>query len=58
MYWPKDENPVAYGLIEVQLEKEQIMANYTVRALKIKHLKVRGIYWWVDNVLTKYFAAL
>jgi receptor-type tyrosine-protein phosphatase gamma len=44
MYWPKDLGPDAkttYGFIEVQLEREQALANYTVRTMKIKHLKVR-----------------
>ncbi len=40
MYWPKDDNPVCYGLFEVHLEREQILANFTIRTLKVKHLKV------------------
>ena len=40
MYWPKDDNPITFGQMEVQLESEKIMANYTLRALKVKHLKV------------------
>ncbi len=41
MYWPKDDNPVTYGSFEVHLEKELVLANYTVRTMKVKHLKVR-----------------
>ncbi len=41
MYWPKDPgNPVSYGPFEVQLEREQALANYTVRTMKLKYLKV------------------
>lgn len=44
MYWPKDEgSEVAYGQIEVQLEREEVMANYTVRTMKIRNLKVRDL---------------
>lgn len=39
MYWPKDDAPVTYGYIEVSLEMEKVMANYTVRNLRIKNLK-------------------
>ncbi len=41
MYWPKDENPVTYGSFEVHLEKEQPLANFTIRTMKLKLLKVR-----------------
>ena len=44
MYWPKDVGPearVTYGFFEVQLEREEVLANYTVRTMKLKHLKVR-----------------
>ena len=43
MYWPKDVGPearVTYGFFEVQLEREEVLANYTVRTMKLKHLKV------------------
>lgn len=41
MYWPKDvDSSQSYGFIEVTLEKEEIMANYTIRTMKIKHTKV------------------
>lgn len=39
MYWPK-EGQETYGIIQVRLVKEDIMATYTVRTLQIKHLKV------------------
>ena len=38
-YWPKEDTET-YSNIEVNLLKEESMANYTVRAFKIKHLKV------------------
>lgn len=40
IYWPKDDSEV-YGNIEAQLEKEEMMADYTLRTIRIKHLKVR-----------------
>ena len=41
MYWPKDvDTSHSYGFIEVTLEKEEVMANYTIRTMKIKHTKV------------------
>lgn len=39
MYWPK-ETSETYGIIQVKLVREDIMATYTVRTLLIKHLKV------------------
>ena len=39
-YWPKEDSET-YGNIEASLLKEESMANYTVRTLKIKHLKVK-----------------
>jgi len=39
IYWPK-EGVETYGFVEVTLEKEEVMANYTIRTMKIKHLKV------------------
>ena len=39
VYWPK-EGTDTYGFVEVTLEKEEVMANYTIRTMKIKHLKV------------------
>jgi receptor-type tyrosine-protein phosphatase gamma len=40
MYWPK-EGIETYGVIQVKLIKEDIMATYTVRTMQVKHLKVR-----------------
>ncbi|XP_018334837.1 tyrosine-protein phosphatase 99A [Agrilus planipennis] len=40
MYWPK-EGTDTYGVIQVKLVKEDVMATYTVRTLQIKHLKVK-----------------
>lgn len=42
MYWPK-EGSETYGVIQVKLVKEDIMATYTVRTLQIKHLKVSDV---------------
>ncbi|KAJ8913189.1 hypothetical protein NQ315_009026, partial [Exocentrus adspersus] len=39
MYWPK-EGTETYGVIQVKLVKEDIMATYTVRTLSIRHLRV------------------
>uniref|UniRef100_A0A6P7GZM8 Tyrosine-protein phosphatase 99A-like isoform X1 n=1 Tax=Diabrotica virgifera virgifera TaxID=50390 RepID=A0A6P7GZM8_DIAVI len=39
MYWPK-EGTETYGIIQVKLVKEDIMATYTVRTLAIRHMKV------------------
>ena len=54
MYWPKDVGPearVTYGFFEVQLEREEVLANYTVRTMKLKHLKVREytVIWLLDT---------
>ena len=43
-YWPKAvEESETYGNIEVVLESEDVTANFTVRTMKIKHLKVSSI---------------
>lgn len=39
MYWPK-EGVETYGVIQVKLVEEEVMAMYTVRTFQIKHLKV------------------
>ena len=39
IYWPKDDTEI-YGQIEAQLENEEIMADYTIRTIKLRHLKV------------------
>lgn len=39
MYWPKDGTET-YGVIQVKLLQEDVMATYTVRTFQIKHLKV------------------
>uniref|UniRef100_T1GQA0 Tyrosine-protein phosphatase domain-containing protein n=1 Tax=Megaselia scalaris TaxID=36166 RepID=T1GQA0_MEGSC len=39
MYWPKEGTEV-YGVIQVKLISEEVMATYTVRTFHIKHLKV------------------
>lgn len=40
MYWPKEGTEV-YGLIQVKLMKEDVLAMYTIRTLLITHLKVK-----------------
>uniref|UniRef100_A0A182N755 Putative receptor-type tyrosine-protein phosphatase mosPTP-1 n=1 Tax=Anopheles dirus TaxID=7168 RepID=A0A182N755_9DIPT len=40
MYWPKDGTET-YGIVQVRLVKEDVMATYTVRTLHIKHLKMK-----------------
>lgn len=40
MYWPKD-GVETYGVIQVKLIKEDVMATYTVRTFIIKHLKLK-----------------
>lgn len=39
MYWPK-EGTETYGVIQVRLVKEDVMATYTIRTLQIRHLRV------------------
>lgn len=41
MYWPK-EGVETYGHIQVRLVKEDVLAMYTVRTMKIIHLKVKA----------------
>ncbi|XP_055315021.1 tyrosine-protein phosphatase 99A isoform X1 [Sitodiplosis mosellana] len=39
MYWPKD-GIETYGIIQVKLVQEDVMATYTVRTFVIKHMKL------------------
>lgn len=64
MYWPK-EGTETYGVIQVKLVKEDVMATYTVRTLQIKHLRVSiqafTIFWVYvskNNVLYLKFSLL
>lgn len=43
MYWPK-EGIETYGVIQVKLVKEDVMATYTVRTLQIRHLRVNCLF--------------
>lgn len=43
MYWPK-EGTETYGVIQVKLVKEDVMATYTVRTLQIRHLRVKNLF--------------
>ncbi|XP_078047953.1 putative receptor-type tyrosine-protein phosphatase mosPTP-1 isoform X2 [Augochlora pura] len=40
MYWPK-KGSETYGYIQVTLLREDVMATYTIRTLRIRHLKVK-----------------
>jgi receptor-type tyrosine-protein phosphatase gamma len=40
MYWPKDGTET-YGVIQVKLVKEEVMATYTVRTFQIRHMKLK-----------------
>ncbi|XP_049782864.1 tyrosine-protein phosphatase 99A-like isoform X1 [Schistocerca cancellata] len=40
MYWPK-EGTETYGVIQVKLVKEDVMATYTIRTLQIRHLRLK-----------------
>lgn len=42
MYWPKEiGNTETYGLVQVKLTKEQVMATYTLRTFLVQHQKVK-----------------
>jgi len=41
MYWPKEGCEI-YGVIQVKLVKEDVMATYIVRTFQLRHLKVIG----------------
>ncbi|XP_046407157.1 tyrosine-protein phosphatase 99A [Ischnura elegans] len=40
MYWPK-EGSETYGVIQVKLVKEDVLATYTVRTFQIRHLRIK-----------------
>ncbi|XP_058812317.1 tyrosine-protein phosphatase 99A [Topomyia yanbarensis] len=40
MYWPKDGSEM-YGVIQVRLIREDVMATYTVRTFQMKHTKLK-----------------
>ncbi|XP_065074555.1 tyrosine-protein phosphatase 99A isoform X1 [Ochlerotatus camptorhynchus] len=40
MYWPKDGTEM-YGVIQVRLIREDVMATYTVRTFQMKHTKLK-----------------
>lgn len=40
MYWPK-EGVENYGVIQVKLVREDVMATYTVRTFQIRHMKLK-----------------
>ena len=42
MYWPKEVGGTeTYGLVQVRLRNEQIMATYTLRTFVVHHLKMK-----------------
>ena len=50
MYWPKDKDTTqTYGHIDVTLVREDVMANFTVRSLRVKHTKLRKKKWSVSE---------
>ena len=54
MYWPK-EGSLTYGHIDVTLVKEDVMANYTVRRLRVKHTKMKKKKWSVGERMVEQF---
>ena len=54
MYWPK-EGSMTYGHIDVTLVKEDVMANYTVRRLRVKHTKVKKKKWSVGERMVEQY---
>ena len=42
MYWPK-EGTELYGVIQVELLDEKVLATYTIRKMIIKHTKVTSV---------------
>jgi protein tyrosine phosphatase len=40
MYWPREGTDL-YGVIQVKLVKEEVMATYTVRTFQIRHTKLK-----------------
>jgi receptor-type tyrosine-protein phosphatase gamma len=54
MYWPK-EGSATYGHIDVTMVKEVVMANYTVRSLRVRHTKPRKKKWTVSERLVEQY---
>ena len=54
MYWPK-EGTITYGHIDVTIVKEKVMANYTVRVLRLKHTKLKKKKWMVSERTVEQF---
>ncbi|KAM5208837.1 receptor-type tyrosine-protein phosphatase H isoform 2-T2 [Hipposideros larvatus] len=42
-YWPLDTQPCTYGHLQVTLEGEKVMENWTVRDLKLRHTEEQKI---------------
>ena len=54
LYWPK-EGCATYGHIDVSLIREDVMANYTVRSLRIKHNKLKKKKWVASERMVEQF---
>lgn len=39
-YWPLDTKPCTYGHLQVTLEGEEVLENWTVRDLKLWHVSL------------------
>lgn len=53
MYWPV-EGIETYGVIQVKLLKEDVMATYTIRTFQIKHLRVSIFFTYLYILCTLY----
>lgn len=42
MYWPKD-GMETYGIVQVRLLQEVVMATYTLRTFHVKNLKIKKV---------------
>lgn len=43
MYWPK-EGTETYGIVQVRLLQEVVMATYTLRTFHVKNLKIKKVF--------------
>lgn len=49
MYWPK-EGMETYGIIQVRLLQEVVMATYTLRTFHVKNLKIKKVLSYIFSV--------
>ena len=55
MYWPKD-GMETYGIVQVRLLQEVVMATYTLRTFHVKNLKIKKVCCdclWLMQLLIK-----